>query len=626
MAEQFAAPPINPIVSIRPLTTPSSGRDATAVPAQLANLPPGTTLQGFVVNRDAQSNPILRTPVGDLQLQSDVFVKTGSEMVIRVDATSETRARIVTIDGMPPQEYATNNLRGLVQDTIMPATRLPVLEQPGAPAPAVPSAGTQPAQIPVLQGAVVNTQLPAANHPLFTATPATALPAGLLTLQAGAMLKVSVLQLELPTQIYAQRQPNTPAPRPDTPAQQPPSATPATTNDRQPIAPAELASPQTARVAMAPHASPVAPAVAPAASPPSTPTMVTPAVSAGAAPVSNPAPQAVAPALPPQTPAAPAPTNEPAKHAAHTSAPTPAALKPVHALVVGHEPDGGNLIQTPVGVLKIYTGQPIPMHSKLTVAIVADPNAPPRPSMPSPVQPLPVTVAEESLSPLSREWLELTRSIQHLEQTAPELARSFAAALPQPGPKFASTLLFFIAAVKGGDMRPWLGNRVSAALESALPDRAARLKGDMAQMQQLFMQSPLDQWSGMMLPVNYGNQLDYARFYLRDEQDEGDKQQGKAQEQRFIVEVSLSHLGELQFDGFVRQTQPKKQFDLIVRSSRPLEAGVSNDIRQLFETALAATGYQGYLGFQQGAQHFVRPLAASNDPGDRAQDGHTILA
>ena len=210
MAEQFAAPPINPIVSIRPLTTPSSGRDATAVPAQLANLPPGTTLQGFVVNRDAQSNPILRTPVGDLQLQSDVFVKTGSEMVIRVDATSETRARIVTIDGMPPQEYATNNLRGLVQDTIMPATRLPVLEQPGAPAPAVPSAGTQPAQIPVLQGAVVNTQLPAANHPLFTATPATALPAGLLTLQAGAMLKVSVLQLELPTQIYAQRQPNTP--------------------------------------------------------------------------------------------------------------------------------------------------------------------------------------------------------------------------------------------------------------------------------------------------------------------------------------------------------------------------------------------------------------------------------
>ena len=41
MAEQFAAPPINPIVSIRPLTTPSSGRDATAVPAQLANLPPG---------------------------------------------------------------------------------------------------------------------------------------------------------------------------------------------------------------------------------------------------------------------------------------------------------------------------------------------------------------------------------------------------------------------------------------------------------------------------------------------------------------------------------------------------------------------------------------------------------
>lgn len=596
MVEQFAAPPINPIISITPLSTTAPNRDSSGVPPALANLPPGTTLEGFVVNRDATNNPILRTSLGDLQMQSDVFVKTGSQMVIRVDATSDTRARIVTIDGLPPQDYAAQNTRGLTQDTIMTPQ---LLQRPTATAPgALPMEGKP---LP-LQAMLLASPAQSAPNPLFMQMPGASapIPAALTKLQAGAALKVMILQMDLPSQIQsASSQPELPqsplAPastRTATPNPTPLNTPPAT----QPgIQQSSMASPQAARVAQQQY--------------PLMPEANAPQL--GRVPVM----------MPGQVTAKTIPSHLPSVPAAH-----PAELpKGIPALVIGHEGDGGNIVQTSFGMLKIYTPAPLPVHTKLTVQAEVE-------TKPTPPQSLtPTTVSggdSESLSTLSREWPHLTEALSLLAAQDPTGGRDTMQMLPHLGPKLTSGLIFFLAAVKGGDIRQWMGGRRFDQLELKMPELAAKLKGDMVQLQQLFLHSPLDQWSGVMLPMLHGDQLNFARLYVRNEaEDKGSKSSGgKSNEQRFVVDINLSHLGEMQFDGFVRQTQPKKQFDLMIRSSKTLDTTVANDIRALFETSLGATGYQGYLGFQQGSQHFVRPLAGKGGVDDRPLDSHTILA
>lgn len=605
MVEQFAAPPINPIVSIRPLTTPSPGRDATSAPSPLANLPAGTTIEGFVVNRDASNNPILRTSLGDLQMQSDVFVKTGSAMTIRVDATSESRARIISIDGFPPQDYAAQNARPPAQDTIVTSQLLQ--RAPGA---APGTAPALPGQAP-LQGMLLSTAQPMAANPLFMQLPGAGsmIPPGLMKLQAGAALRVQLLQMELPTQIYSPQAASTAAPatvpaRPETPGAPMagmPKEAPATPSlPKQAIPQTSMASPETARVAQAP-----------------------------AAPLQNNAPTfqplvahpgRAAPMVPGTIPSA---SYAPVAEQKLTSTNPQSAVKGLPGLVIGHEADGGNIVQTGFGTLKIFTPTPLPVHTRLTLEAQPETVAPTQ----NVASTTPLAAEDgDGLSSLSRGWPHLAEALSWLgaQETTP--GRDQMLMLPHVGPKLASGMLFFIAAVKGGDIRQWMGGKRFDQLELKMPELASKLKNDMAQLQQLFLNSPLDQWTGVMLPMLHGDQMDYAKLYLRDEPEDENKPSNKPREQRFIVEIELSHLGEMQFDGFVRQTAPKKQFDLMIRTARPLDAQLSGDIRAMFETAIATTGYNGYLGFQQGAQHFVRPLAGTSTPDERPQDSHTILA
>ena len=144
-------------------------------------------------------------------------------------------------------------------------------------------------------------------------------------------------------------------------------------------------------------------------------------------------------------------------------------------------------------------------------------------------------------------------------------------------------------------------------------------------MQQFYVDSPLNQWSGIMLPMLYGQELQQARLYVRrDGAEEKSTTPITERGQRFILEVDMSQLGDMQFDGFVRGTTTKA-FDLIIRTARPLPEAVNQHIRTLFANAADVTGLKGQLAFQQGAEHFVRPLASTVNA-NSGPDTHTILA
>lgn len=597
MADQFAAPPINPLISIQPLTTSAPNRDATGVPAQLANVHPGTVVEGFVVNRDAQSNPVLRTILGDILVKSDVFIRTGSQVVFRVDTTQAGHARILTIDGLPPQDYAAAQSRGLTADTIT-TTPLPS----GAASTAAAASSAKPALAAPLQAVLVN-MLPvaSANNPLLAAgiTNEFPIPPALMKLQQGALLQARLLQVQLPVSIPT----SSAATAPEIPS---PTRPPIPAASGLPNPPASVAG-----------ATAAPPAPLPATPIPSGPSTA-PAVAAPSA-ISSPLPQQAVPAITPNAPVVAAvPATPLPPSSSHTLTPSVPPTSPstvpqqaaqgIPAQVIGREKDGATILHTPIGTLKIHIPQPLPVGSTMQLQLDVV-----RPS-PNAATSIPLSEEMVQVTSLARHWTALEETLTWAQASDPAIAQAITRALPDMGSKLTSGLLFFIAAVKGGDLRQWVGARTANLLETKAPELAGRLKADMGQLQQMFVDSPMQQWNSMMVPMLYHGQLEHARLFFRHDQQEGEQKHTKTgKEQRFVVEVDLSHMGELQFDGFVRSEGGGKQFDLMIRSGAPLDGELAQQIRTTFETALETTGMKGYLGFQHGNQHFVRPMASGGD-------------
>jgi len=77
-------------------------------------------------------------------------------------------------------------------------------------------------------------------------------------------------------------------------------------------------------------------------------------------------------------------------------------------------------------------------------------------------------------------------------------------------------------------------------------------------------------------------------------QGEDDEDAADDQGTRFVVEFSLSRLGDMQLDGLIKH----KRFDLILRSTQDLSAAVRDHITTLFTQANEITGFVGGVQFQ----------------------------
>lgn len=786
-------PPISPIVTIRPVEVVMAGQNTVATQTQNAVLAPHTVIEGFVLSRDTQNNPILRTPYGDLQLQSTVFLKTGVQVTIQTDATADGRARIITIEGKTPQEYAAvaQAGRGLTQDTITPST----LAGTQAGSAARPNTSQTPLQNNASLSALLvsrNTGNPT-NNPLIASLNTAILPPMLQKLTAGTPLKVALLDLQFPSSEAVETE--TPPPLPNapqapstgnaravpnslqsaqtgpqgaastTPAATPissapiPNATTGLTTQQAAPTPAPISTPaQFSAAAQAyagslhainpqpvplpsfPPVSPQPSAYAPNTSTPAQPqaTVTSPPVNtppqiplpsastvasfsnaitaepsaptptttlaqpvptqtttanqaeASTPPVNPPATAyaprvaaaayqqlaagtssyspsaAAATAMPSNVPvAAPLPnatsvasnvpfmpaaapaigTNIPPSQAPVTSNPaaipsapisTPTPSQPpsqpsppppgVQAVVIGHEPDGASILHSALGVVKLYTPQPLPVGSKLALDMMPDPQAPVPPTPLIPKEPVVDVHAtklpwyaehEDQLASLAQTPSPQTPATNPLETAL----RSLLLRIPTTGTGLASGLLTFIAAVKAGDARQWLDKRTIDALSNDIPRLGARITADTAQMQELWNQSPIENWAMMLIPIAHQGQIDHARFFVRDDEGDPEKQGGGGK--RFLVEIDFSQLGPMQFDGFVRRAD-SKQFDLVIRTQRTIDPSLANDIRTIFDNTVQTTGYGGYLSFQHGTQHFVRPLAELKT--GAAPDTGTIMA
>ncbi len=101
----------------------------------------------------------------------------------------------------------------------------------------------------------------------------------------------------------------------------------------------------------------------------------------------------------------------------------------------------------------------------------------------------------------------------------------------------------------------------------------------------------------------HDKELQQARLFIKKDA-KGKRSSPESKEGlRFIVEVELSELGDMQLDGFVKKKDKDTRFDLMVRTLKPMADKYRQEISRIFSDAAEITGFKGQIQFSR-EEHF----------------------
>jgi hypothetical protein len=598
-------PSIKPLVTIEPVTVAGTAQNTAHAQTPLSSVPQGTLVAGFVINRDSHNQPILRTPVGDVLINTQLFLKTGTEVTIRVDNSHANLARIITINGQSVESFTARQNAQLATS----------LNDPVSSALASPSGSSQPAKPVQFQGVILQS---AARETLPVGVSETLLKAlgldkPLRQTATTAPLSIILRSISIPTPPADLSQAS---PLPAAANIEPNSTLPTNTNLS---VQALFTSPQQEATPVKRSPLPSAP-TAPASQPP-LPTVNTPNASSplfvqeiSTRPQTTSTSFADTPLVSHAVSISPAPT---ATISSEILTQTIKQLAPatlteqqhliVQGVVIGQEQHADTILHTTIGNLRLFTPQPLAQGSVATIEIM--PHTPAAGiNSATPVASYSTNFAGgDSPERLMRDWpalSDLITATQSPENTL--LQNSVLSVLPTPNKYFTQSMLFFLSALKGGDIKQWLGKNGVAAIEKHDTKMLKHLSDEFTILQQAFKTPNSEQWISTAIPILYDNTLHQARLHIRDDKPQDpSSEKSLHQQQRFVIDVELSLLGEMQIDGLVQKEAQKHQFDMIIRTSKPLADEVEAGIRELYHSASEVSGFKGMILFQPSRAHFV---------------------
>jgi hypothetical protein len=199
-------------------------------------------------------------------------------------------------------------------------------------------------------------------------------------------------------------------------------------------------------------------------------------------------------------------------------------------------------------------------------------------------------------------WPALQEALQALQQADPPTAQVFRHSLPTPTQHLAPAALFFLAALRLGALENWLGDNTLKALKAAgKNDLLERLDSDFSKISAQADKPLPDAWRSVSIPLLHDDQLSQMQFLVRLQGDQGGREAGKNPATRFILNLHLSRMGEMQLDGFIQ----KKHFDIILRTEEKLPFSMRQDLMQGFARGLDQVQMQGGITFQTRQQAWV---------------------
>ena len=533
-----------------PPSTPSAAPVVVvqSPPAALTRLAIGQLLEATVITQTGKDVFQVQTPLGTLSLQSVMAMPKGSALVLQLQSQSPFfQFQVNSLNGKPPPHSLNKaNSAPLASGTT---------ERPTATTASQGQSTTVPKLTPgsVLQATVMRPLTQALSAPANATTPLTG--AGSAATDA---IKSSVATQAGTTPGLSKQAPMPAAAAGKHAAQ---SATPSQTNPT--TAPATVKVPSGVLSKAAGYLPPGS------------------QLSVKISSVQLPNPAAAS-----TTPAAPAGPG---------ASPTLSAGTSLSGSVTGSTPSGHAIVQTRAGVFALTTQTVVPRGSVVTLEVV---NAP----SPPVVKPDAATVLHESLF-TSRKWPALEQMVQTLNETNPMIAQQLVnTILPRPDAGLTSGLIFFLTALRGGDLLSLIGEAPMRLIERSRPNLAGRMTEDFSALARIADEPGPGDWRVALIPVNTGAEIEQIRLLMRQHGGEEGEDAGPA-DGRFVLDVELTSLGRLQLDGLVRNNG--KSLDLIIRSEEPLSETMHNDIRTIFLDAADLTGLKGGVNFQSAPAHFI---------------------
>ncbi len=183
----------------------------------------------------------------------------------------------------------------------------------------------------------------------------------------------------------------------------------------------------------------------------------------------------------------------------------------------------------------------------------------------------------------------------------PLIASTLAAKTADGGAKMLNSMMFLFTALQGNNRANWLGDKAEGILQDKKPSLLERIKSDLAR----FLSPPetSGEWRSMLMPFDFKNgetsmlALLFGHNSPIDPEEKGKQNQSLDDEDgkldKFVIEVEFTVLGPVQLNGLIRE----KRFDLMLHSHKELPETLQTDSRSLFESALAANGFSGKIGF-----------------------------
>ncbi|NCC22948.1 MAG: hypothetical protein EOM26_10895 [Alphaproteobacteria bacterium] len=207
-------------------------------------------------------------------------------------------------------------------------------------------------------------------------------------------------------------------------------------------------------------------------------------------------------------------------------------------------------------------------------------------------------------------WPVFEETLQILGQQDPQAGYAFARMLPNAvnPSQLGTAALLFLAAVRSGDVGSWMGERAMNVLRRAEGrggNTLSRLSGEMSTLARV-QAEPAGDWRAMALPLAYNGEINKIALYWRDGGNGRNDEDGKDKEKqtRFIFDLNLSAMGELQLDGLLRG----RRLDLVVRTRAPLSPAMQQDMRRTYAGAIGSTGLEGDISFQDDPERWVRVI------------------
>jgi len=165
--------------------------------------------------------------------------------------------------------------------------------------------------------------------------------------------------------------------------------------------------------------------------------------------------------------------------------------------------------------------------------------------------------------------------------------------------RFTTPVLFFLAALRGGDMTAWMGERNSNLLRGeGRSDLIGRLERGFSALGKSFREPvpvPGGELRSVSLPMLFGPDLSRLQFHVRDYH--GDGENGKdgddKPDRRIVIDFSLSRMGDMQIDSLLIG----QRMETVLRTQTSFSEAMRQDLRKRYADVMRGIGYQGHLDF-----------------------------